>query len=227
MENKFLTVGYITSTRGLKGVLRVKSTSYFAKERYKKGNLVYLYNEKDNTRISVIANTYSTDNKFDYVSFKDLEDINLVEKYIGYGRAAVVRIRFALTQSELILRLKQQVDDLALGGLKQFIGVTAVPLKLPAVLPEILGRAGTAHKKAAEIGQNIAVWVDCFGDKPIVALRIGRPSVCIRLVAAAPEAACRAVAAGYARLRPIRRDILIAACAQHQHQTYSAAGSDA
>lgn len=85
MENKFLTVGYITSTRGLKGVLRVKSTSYFAKERYKKGNLVYLYNEKDNTRISVIANTYSTDNKFDYVSFKDLEDINLVEKYIGYA----------------------------------------------------------------------------------------------------------------------------------------------
>ena len=74
MENKFLTVGYITSTRGLKGVLRVKSTSYFAKERYKKGNLVYLFNEKDNTRISVIANTYSTDNKFDYVSFKDLED---------------------------------------------------------------------------------------------------------------------------------------------------------
>ena len=85
MENKFLTVGYITSTRGLKGVLRVKSTSYFAKERYKKGNLVYLYNEKDNTRISVIANTYTTDNKFDYVSFKDLEDINLVEKYIGYA----------------------------------------------------------------------------------------------------------------------------------------------
>ena len=65
MENKFLTVGYITSTRGLKGVLRVKSTSYFAKERYKKGNLVYLFNEKDNTRISVIANTYSTDIFFD------------------------------------------------------------------------------------------------------------------------------------------------------------------
>ena len=85
MENKFLTLGYITSTRGLKGVLRVKSTTYYAKERYKKGNVLYLYNEKDNTRIKVIAETYSTDNKFDYVSFKDLNDINLVEKYIGYS----------------------------------------------------------------------------------------------------------------------------------------------
>ena len=84
MENKYLTVGYITSTRGLKGVLRVKSTSYFAKERYKKGNTLYLYNEKEDIRVSVIADTYTTDNKFDYVSFKDLNDINLVEKYIGY-----------------------------------------------------------------------------------------------------------------------------------------------
>ena len=85
MENKFLTLGYITSTRGLKGVLRVKSTTYFAKERYKKGNTLYLYNEKEDIRLSVIADTYTTDNKFDYVSFKDLNDINLVEKYIGYA----------------------------------------------------------------------------------------------------------------------------------------------
>ena len=85
MENKYLTLGYITSTRGLKGVLRVKSTTYFAKERYKKGNVLYLHNEKENIRIKVIADTYTTDNKFDYVSFKDLNDINLVEKYIGYS----------------------------------------------------------------------------------------------------------------------------------------------
>lgn len=84
MENKYLTVGYIIKTRGLKGVIKVKSTSYFAKARYKKGNKLYLYNEKDNTRIEVTASTYSNEGEFDYVSFEEYKDINLVEKFISY-----------------------------------------------------------------------------------------------------------------------------------------------
>lgn len=86
MENsKYLTVGFIVRTRGLKGVLKIKSTSYFAKIRYQKGNKLYLYNEKDNIRIPVTAETYSNEGEFDFVSFKEYGDISLVEKYIGWA----------------------------------------------------------------------------------------------------------------------------------------------
>lgn len=85
MKTQYLTVGYITSTRGLKGVVRVKSTSYFASSRYRKGNPLFLFNEKENIRVPVIADTYSANGEFDYVSFETLNDINLVEKYIGWA----------------------------------------------------------------------------------------------------------------------------------------------
>lgn len=81
----YLTVGYIANTRGLKGVVKVKSTSYFAQQRYKKGNTLYLHNLSTDERVKVIANSYTSDKNMDYVSFKDLEDINLVEKYIGWA----------------------------------------------------------------------------------------------------------------------------------------------
>lgn len=84
MENKFLTVGYIVKTRGLKGVLKVKSSSSFSELRYQKGNTLYLYNPKDNTRIKVEVLSYSNEGEFDYVCFKNYEDINLVEKFISW-----------------------------------------------------------------------------------------------------------------------------------------------
>lgn len=84
-ENRYLNVGYIVKTRGLKGVVKIKSTSYFAASRYKKGNKLYLADKDGNIVTSVTANTYSNEGDFDYVSFKEFDDINQVEKFIGYS----------------------------------------------------------------------------------------------------------------------------------------------
>lgn len=84
-NSKYLTVGFIVRTRGLKGVVKIKSTSYFAKIRYRKGNKLYLYDEKENIRIPVTAETYSNEGEFDFVSFKEFQDISLIEKYIGWA----------------------------------------------------------------------------------------------------------------------------------------------
>ena len=83
-EKKYLLVGYIVRPRGLKGVVKVKSTSYFASQRYKKGNTLYLYNEQEDIRIKVTANTHVQEQGFDFVSFKEYNDINQIEKYVGY-----------------------------------------------------------------------------------------------------------------------------------------------
>ena len=75
-----LTLGIILKTRGLK----VKSFTNFAPQRYKKKNKVYLYNEKTSDLKEVHVASYSFNQGFDYVSFVELNDINLVLPYIGY-----------------------------------------------------------------------------------------------------------------------------------------------
>lgn len=81
---EYLTLGKIIKTRGLKGVVKVFSMTDFAKQRYKKGNKVYLYNEHTDTRIEATVESYSTNGQVDLVSFKEFIDINMVEKYLGY-----------------------------------------------------------------------------------------------------------------------------------------------
>lgn len=85
INNQFLTVGYIIKTRGLKGVVKVKSTSDFAALRYKKGNKLLLSSPNDESSIEVEVLNYYDEGGFDYVSFKNLEDINLVEKFVNWA----------------------------------------------------------------------------------------------------------------------------------------------
>jgi len=77
----YVVVGKIVNTRGLKGDLKVVSFSSFNEERFKKGNKLFI--DFNGEIIEVEVNKSSHDPKFIYVSFKGLEDINLVEKYKG------------------------------------------------------------------------------------------------------------------------------------------------
>ena len=81
---EYLALGLILKTRGLKGEVKVKSSTDFASLRYKKKNKVYLYNEETQDLKEVHIFSYSSMQGFDYVSFEELRDINLVLPYIHY-----------------------------------------------------------------------------------------------------------------------------------------------
>ena len=81
---EYLALGLILKTRGLKGEVKVKSSTDFASLRYKKKNKVYLYNEETGDLKEVHIFSYQSIQGFDYVSFEELRDINLVLHYIHY-----------------------------------------------------------------------------------------------------------------------------------------------
>ena len=46
---EYLLLGFITDSFGLDGTVKVLSKTQFGEKRYKKGNVVFLYNEKEGT----------------------------------------------------------------------------------------------------------------------------------------------------------------------------------
>ena len=74
-------IGKIVNTHGLKGEVKIQSYSDFDKERYQRGNEVYICFE--NEYLPFIVDTFRIHKGFSLVSFKDNKDINLVEKYKG------------------------------------------------------------------------------------------------------------------------------------------------
>lgn len=83
-RNDYLNVGIIIKTRGLKGTFKIKSTSYFAKERYKKNSEIYLVNEKEEIEKKLTVKSYSNEGEFDFVTFNEISSIEEAEKYIGW-----------------------------------------------------------------------------------------------------------------------------------------------
>ena len=81
---KYLQLGIILKTKGLKGEVKVKSTTDFANVRYKKKNKVYLYNEKTKDLKEVHVASYNFNQGFDYVSFEEFLDIDQITPFIGY-----------------------------------------------------------------------------------------------------------------------------------------------
>lgn len=73
----YVLIGKIINTFGIRGELKVNSYTDFAKERFKKGSTVYV-GEK---HLPFTVKGYREHKGFLLVSFKDHEDINLVEKY--------------------------------------------------------------------------------------------------------------------------------------------------
>lgn len=72
--------GHIMTTHGLKGDLKVKNLSDF--DRFKKDNKLYILHNDNYVEVIVNKSTPFKDGCL-LVSFKDLLDINLVEKYHG------------------------------------------------------------------------------------------------------------------------------------------------
>lgn len=79
---KWYNVGKIVNTQGIRGEVRVISTTDFKEERYKIGNTLAMF-LKDNEQIDVEIASYRTHKNFDIISFKGFNNINDVEKYKG------------------------------------------------------------------------------------------------------------------------------------------------
>ena len=78
-----LQTGTIVKTVGLKGELKLKSTTFFAEERYQNGNIVYLSkNKKDYKKCTVVS--YREYQGFDFIILKEISSIEEAEKYIGF-----------------------------------------------------------------------------------------------------------------------------------------------
>ncbi len=70
-------VGKILNTHGLKGDLKIKVLSDF--DRFYKGSILYIEFKKEMIKVEVLSSK-DYDNSI-LVRFKNMEDINLVEKY--------------------------------------------------------------------------------------------------------------------------------------------------
>jgi len=74
-----LKIGKVLGTHALKGELKIRSYSDFNDQRFVIGNKLYLNNIEDPFSIKTVRI-----HKGNYlVSFEGLQDINLVEKYVG------------------------------------------------------------------------------------------------------------------------------------------------
>ncbi|MCR5114035.1 MAG: ribosome maturation factor RimM [Acholeplasmatales bacterium] len=74
---KFYKCGHIMTTHGIRGALKIKNLSDF--DRFFKGSRLYILYNDDYVMVKV--KSVSTQDAHLLVTFENLEDINLVEKY--------------------------------------------------------------------------------------------------------------------------------------------------
>ena len=79
----YYQVGKIINTHGIRGEVRVLSTSDFTDERFMPGNALYLF-DKGALVKEVVVKTHRKHKQFDLLSFEKLEDINLIEGFKGF-----------------------------------------------------------------------------------------------------------------------------------------------
>lgn len=73
-------VGNIVNTHGIRGELKVMATTDFPEERFVKGQELVIDGQKP---LTVIIQTVRQHKQFFLISFKDMQNINDVEKYKG------------------------------------------------------------------------------------------------------------------------------------------------
>ncbi len=75
----FIKIGALIKPFGLKGEMKVYNMSDFPEKRFKAGNTVYL--NINNEMIAFIIESFRMHQEFPLLSFKNYQDINLIEKY--------------------------------------------------------------------------------------------------------------------------------------------------
>lgn len=79
---EYLKLGTIIKPRGLNGTVKVFSTSDFSSQRYKKNSKVYLRNNITNAINEMKVSDYSTDGKFDYITFSGYDTVESITPFL-------------------------------------------------------------------------------------------------------------------------------------------------
>ncbi|OQP07961.1 ribosome maturation factor RimM [Geobacillus sp. 46C-IIa] len=80
---RWFNVGKIVNTHGIRGEVRVISRTDFPEERYKKGNKLYIFRERDAQPVEVTVKSHRVHKSFDLLSFEGYDSINDVEPFKG------------------------------------------------------------------------------------------------------------------------------------------------
>ncbi|WP_100487661.1 ribosome maturation factor RimM [Sporolactobacillus pectinivorans] len=76
-------VGKIVNTRGIKGEVKVISMTDFPEERFAKGAVLYVHDEKTSSYLPLSVTNHSRHKQFDCLTFEHYRSINDIEKYKG------------------------------------------------------------------------------------------------------------------------------------------------
>lgn len=82
MTDEKIKIGKIIGTFGIKGELKVYSESDFVEYRFRKNANITLISSKNSLECTIFSFRYHNKNLL--IKINDLNDINLVEKYVGY-----------------------------------------------------------------------------------------------------------------------------------------------
>lgn len=77
---KYLEVGKIIATHAIKGEVKVSLSTSFADERFKKGNVLYVYKDKKYEKI--VIDSYRMHKGLALISFNGINNINNVLDYV-------------------------------------------------------------------------------------------------------------------------------------------------
>jgi len=83
-DMKRVLLGHIINVRGLKGEVKIQSSTSFPAIRYKKGNKVILVNVETKEEKEVTVISFSRVGAFDYVKFEEITDIDQANLFRGY-----------------------------------------------------------------------------------------------------------------------------------------------
>ncbi len=80
---EWFKVGKIVNTHGVRGEIRVISSTDFAEDRYQVGTELMIKNENENKEISVVVRHHRRHKNFDLLEFEGYHSINDVEQFKG------------------------------------------------------------------------------------------------------------------------------------------------
>lgn len=97
---KWFRVGKIVNTQGIRGELRVISTTDFPEERFCAGAELYIGCPKQNEKIKVVVASHRLHKQFHLLKFEGYSNINEVEKYKGCELYVPEEMLFELGEGE-------------------------------------------------------------------------------------------------------------------------------